>query len=144
MGFEKFGKNGYISQSKITPFISYLEKNQLWTTKCAKCTREYFPPRADCSKCGNNQLDWVQINGTGKLVTFTEVFFAPPSFQPDTPYLLGLIELENGLRAFAPISRQITREKLKPGLDLILRPKHAGDAIFYELNPRDDTDGVET
>jgi uncharacterized OB-fold protein len=78
-------------------------------------------------------MEWIQINGNSKLVTFTEVFFAPPSFQSDTPYLLGAVELENGLRAFAPISRQVERSKLKPGVLLKLTPKHSGDAVFYEL-----------
>ena len=137
MGFEKFGKTGYISQAKVLPFLSYLEKDQLWTTRCANCNTEYFPPRADCSNCEKSKMEWIQINGNSKLVTFTEVFFAPPSFQADTPYLLGVAELENGLRVFAPISRQVQRSKLKPGLPLKLTPKHSGEGIFYELEMSD-------
>jgi uncharacterized OB-fold protein len=66
-------------------------------------------------------------------VTFTEVFFAPPTFQADTPYLLGVAELTNGLRVFAPISRGVQRTELKPGMDLVLSPKNAGSGVFYEL-----------
>lgn len=136
MGFERFGKTGYISQAKITPFLSYLEKGELSATRCTKCGKTYFPPRADCANCESNIVEWIQIKGTGKLVTFTEVFFAPPQFQSETPYLLGVAELDSGLRVFAPISREVQRSDLKPGLALVLRPKHSGESVFYQLEKK--------
>jgi len=61
------------------------------------------------------------------------VHFAPPAFQGETPYLLGVAELDNGLRVFAPISRDINRDDLKPNLKVVLRPKHTGERFFYQL-----------
>lgn len=133
MGFEKFGRFGYVSQTKIVPLISYLEKNQIMATKCKKCDTLYFPPRADCPKCRDSEIAWVPIEGRGKLVTFTEVHFAPPAFQNSTPYLLGLAELEAGMRVFAPINNEVDRKNLKPGLELVLRSKQAGEGVFYQL-----------
>jgi uncharacterized OB-fold protein len=136
LGFEKFGRFGYVSQTKIAPLVSYLEKNQIMGTQCKKCETLYFPPRADCPKCRVSEIAWVPIEGKGKLVTFTEVFFAPPAFQEATPYLLGLAELDDGLRVFAPISRELDREDLKPGLDLVLRAKQVGEGVFYQLESK--------
>src|SRR6266700_1819757 len=48
LGFEKFGRFGYVSQTKINPLLSYLEKGQIAATRCKKCGRTYFPPRAEC------------------------------------------------------------------------------------------------
>ena len=135
MGFEKFGRFGYVSQTKIAPLVSYVEKNQIMATKCKKCDTVYFPPRADCPKCRDSEITWVPIEGKGRLVTFTEVYFAPPAFQDSAPYLLGLAELKNGLRVFAPISNQIDPKSLKPGLELLLRPKKAGEGVYYQLEP---------
>jgi uncharacterized OB-fold protein len=74
------------------------------------------------------------LDGKANLITFTEVFFAPPAFQPETPYLLGLAELTNGLRAFAPISPAVDKEKLKPGLGLNLKvAKGSRDNLYYWL-----------
>ena len=122
-----------MSQTKIAPLISYLKKNQIMGTQCKKCGTRYFPPRVDCPKCRDSEIAWVPIEGKGKLVTFTEVFFAPPAFQDSTPYLLGLAELEGGIRVFAPISNKVDRKNLKPGLELLLRPKQAGEGVFYQL-----------
>ncbi len=136
MGFEKFGKSGYVSQTKILPLLSFLEKNQIPATRCTKCKTMSFPPRADCPNCRSTGIEWVPIDGSCKLVTFTEVHFAPPAFQSDTPYLLGVAELDNGLRVFAPVSRELDRQKLKPGLKLVLRTARAGGGLFYQLEER--------
>jgi len=134
LGFEKFGRFGYVSQTKITPLLSYMEKGQIAATKCKKCGRTYFPPRADCVDCRHSTIEWVVLDGKSNLITFTEVFFAPPAFQPETPYLLGLAELTNGLRVFAPISPAVDKEKLKPGLGLNLKvAKGSRDNLYYWL-----------
>jgi len=135
LGFEKFGKFGYVSQTKIQPLISFLEKGQIPATRCVKCMTLSFPPRADCPKCRSNSLEWVPIDGHSRLVTFTEVHFAPPVFQPNTPYLLGVAEMNDGLRVFAPISGEVERKSLRPGLKLLLRPERAGEGLFYQLGP---------
>ncbi len=134
MGFEKFGKSGYVSHTKIGTMLSYLEKDQVPGTRCTRCNRLYFPPRADCLDCRGSKVEWVPINGQCQLITFTRVHFAPPAFQQETPYLLGVAELKSGLRVFAPISSQVDPEQLKPGLELILRAvNRPGDGVFYQL-----------
>ena len=135
MGFEKFGKSGYVSQTKILPLVSFLEKDQVAATRCTKCGTECFPPRADCPRCRSNNIEWFPVDGSCRLVTFTEVHFAPPAFQSDTPYLLGVAELGNGLRVFAPIGREVNSKELKPGMKLVLKPKRAGEGVFYQLEP---------
>ncbi len=133
MGFEKFGQSGYLSQTKVTPLISYLENGVVAGTRCKNCGKLYFPPRVDCLDCRKSEVEWVPIEGKTKLVTFTQVYFAPPAFEQSTPYILGLAEFDNGLRVFAPVSRDIDLEELKPDLELLLRPKQAGEGVFYQL-----------
>lgn len=133
LGFEKFGKHGYVSQSKITPIIEYLEKGELMGTRCEQCDSLYFPPRSDCSKCRSGEMAWVPVNKECKLVTFTEVYFSPPNFQKETPYLLGLAEMKHGARVFAPINSDIQRGRLAPGLSLFLLPAKEGNGVFYRL-----------
>lgn len=133
MGFEKFGQSSYISQAKVTPMVSYLEKGSVEGTRCKNCGKLYFPPRADCVECRKSEMEWVPIEGKAKLVTFTEVHFGPPAFEQSTPYVLGLAEFANGLRVFAPISHSIELKDLKPDLEVVLRPAHAGGGIFYML-----------
>jgi uncharacterized protein len=134
LGFEKFGRSGYVSQTKINTLLSYLEKGQIAATKCKKCGRTYFPPRADCLDDRHSAMEWVVLDGKSKLITFTKVFFAPPAFQPETPYLLGLAELLDGLRVFAPISPSVAEQSLKPGVELSLTvAKGSHGNLYYWL-----------
>jgi len=133
LGFEKFGQSGYLSQTKVTPLISYLEKGVVAGTRCKNCGKLYFPPRVDCLDCRKSEVEWVPIDGKAKLVTFTQVYFAPPAFEQSTPYILGLAEFDNGLRVFAPVNSDIDLKELKPDLELVLKPKRAGEGVFYEL-----------
>ena len=134
MGFEKFGRVGYVSQTKINPLLSYLEKGQIAATRCKKCGRTYFPPRANCLDDRQSTMEWVVLDGKSNLITFTKVFFAPPAFQPETPYLLGLAELSNGNRVFAPLSPSLDEKRLRPGIELNLKvAKGARDNLFYWL-----------
>ena len=133
MGFEKFGQSAYISQTKVAPLVSFLEKGSIDGTRCKNCGKLYFPPRADCLECRKSEMEWVPIEAKAKLITFTEVFFGPPAFEQSTPYLLGLAEFENGLRVFAPISRSVDRTSLKPNVELVLKPVQAGEGVFYQL-----------
>jgi uncharacterized protein len=137
LGFEKFGQSPYISQAKVTPLVSYLEKGIVAGTRCKNCGRLYFPPRADCLDCRKSEVEWVPIEGKAKLVTFTEVYFGPPAFEQSTPYVLGLAEFDNGLRVFAPIGRNVDRKELRPDLELVLKPAQSGEGIFYQLEKPD-------
>lgn len=137
LGFEKFGQSGYISQTKVTPLISYLEKGIVAGTRCKNCGKLYFPPRADCLECRKSDVEWVPMEGKAKLVTFTQVFFGPPAFEQSTPYTLGLAEFPNGLRVFAPISSELDLKELKPDLELVLKPRQSGEGVFYRLEKPD-------
>lgn len=65
--------------------------------KCDKCGTVLLPPKPMCTKCLSTDLKWVELEGSGKLLTYTVVYIAPEQFQSMTPYAVGIIELENGL-----------------------------------------------
>jgi len=48
--------------------------------------------------------------------------------------MLGLAELTNGLRVFAPISPTVDKKQLKPGVELNLKvAKGSRDNLYYWL-----------
>jgi uncharacterized OB-fold protein len=53
-------------------------------------------------------LEWVEFRGNGKLVALTSIVVAPPSmaregFGRDNPYVVGVVELDEGVRVVARI-----------------------------------------
>lgn len=114
MSFEKFGQISFTTQTKVGVFVDYLEKGELRGTKCRQCGETFFPPRASCSKCLNEDMEWIKIEGTGNLISFTKVNYAPTGFEADVPYILALADF-GGIRVFGRFSKDVPDEQLTVG-----------------------------
>ena len=134
MGFENFGKVSFTSEAKTADFVSYLEQGKVMATRCKKCGTSYFPPKMDCPKCLLSDVEWFEIKGNGKLITYTKVYYGPSGFEDDAPYTLGVTEFGEGLRVFGRLSKDIKESNIKPGMKLKVVPsKFSGDRIGYEF-----------
>ena len=90
--FKKFGTVSFTAITKTNDFIDHLEKGQVMGTRCTDCGIAFFPPRADCHQCLSSNVEWFEIAGEGKLVTYSKLEFAPIGFQEDVPYCIALLD----------------------------------------------------
>ncbi len=75
------------------------ERYRLLGVKCTTCGKAYFPKRPICPKCRRKgKLEDVQYSGKGKIFSFTEITAPPAGFEDQVPYVLAIIELEEGAR----------------------------------------------
>jgi uncharacterized OB-fold protein len=133
MSFENFGIVSFTTETKASDFVSYLEKGRVMATRCRRCGTNYFPPRLDCSKCLGSDVEWFEIKGNGKLLTYTVVNYGPTGFENDAPYTLAIADFD-GVRVFGRLSRSIKESDIKPGMTLKVLPvKLPGDRIGYEF-----------
>lgn len=133
MGFEKFGKVSFASQTKVARFVDELEKGILSATKCNGCGTTYFPPRADCHKCLSSDMEWVPVEGTGRLVSYTTAMYAPVGFEDDLPYTLAMANF-GGIKVFGRLSKEIDPKEIEVGMEV--RPKAvtlSNGQISYEF-----------
>ncbi len=134
MGFEKFGIRSFTSDAKIAPFVDYLQKGKIMTTKCKKCGKVFFPPKAHCPNCISSDVEWLEITGDGKLLTFTVVNYGPSGFENDAPYTLGIAEFNEGVKILGRVSKTIKPNDIKTGMKVTLAPvKLDNERIIYEL-----------
>ena len=103
----------------IEQFYKFMAQKKLMAGRCLKCGKIHLPPRLLCDNCYGQQFEWMQISGKGKLVTYTVIHVAPQQFQALTPYAVGIVQLENGLRIPGMIPG-LTQEQLKIGMELTL------------------------
>jgi uncharacterized OB-fold protein len=92
----------------IFSFQEFLKEHRLMASKCKKCDSLWLPPRPICSKCHSDQLEWVELSGDGKLITFTVIAFGTKpmlnaGYNRDNPYCTGIVEVEEGPRISAEI-----------------------------------------
>lgn len=67
---------------------------------CSACGRSQFPPRLRCASCHAGDLGWRTASGKGTIYSFSLVHRAPlDAFKADTPYVIAIVELEEGVRA---------------------------------------------
>ena len=82
----------------VTCFVEGLAGGRLLYTRCDSCDREYLPPREGC-RCGSRSMVWEDVGSPrGKLVSHAGVAYAPEGFDDRLPYIVGLVELDRGLR----------------------------------------------
>jgi uncharacterized OB-fold protein len=133
MSFGKFGKVSYVSETKLQKFERDLEAGKIMGTRCKTCGKLYFPPRADCS-CMKGNIEWFELKGNCRLLTYSTLFFAPASFRYEVPYILAVAQFEEGPTVLAPLSKDIKEDEVKSGMSLKLVPMElAGGRVIYEL-----------
>lgn len=133
MGFENFGTVSFTAEAKTAEFIRYLEAGKVMATRCKKCGATYFPPKADCPSCLSSDVEWFEVGGKGKLMSYTKVNYGPSGFEADAPYILALGEFD-GVQILARLSRDIGENDIKVGMSLTVSPvKLPNDRLAYEF-----------
>ena len=115
--FKKFGTVSFTSITKTNDFISHLESGKIMGTRCKDCGKVFFPPRADCYLCLADNMEWFEVSGTGKLVTYSRLKFAPIGFGDDLPYAIALLDYGD-YKVFGRIASDIPEEDLTVGMEM--------------------------
>jgi uncharacterized OB-fold protein len=133
VSFENFGVVSFTTETKASDFVGYLEKGKVMATRCRRCGTNYFPPRMDCPQCVGSDVEWFEIKGNGKLVTYTVVNYGPTGFEEDAPYTLAIADFD-GVRVFGRLSKSLKESDIKPGMGVKVLPVELpGGRIGYEF-----------
>lgn len=89
--------------SDSRPYWEGLAHGELRIQQCQVCSRYVFYPRSICPHCFSDQLGWVTATGKGVIYTYTVVHQAFGSFAGQPPYVVALVELEEGVRMMSRI-----------------------------------------
>lgn len=84
-------------------------------TICNDCGARYFPPRKVCLKCGSRNLREYELSEKGRVLSWSVVRYPAEEFKNYAPYILGLIELEDGTRLVAQIS-DVSADEMRIGM----------------------------
>lgn len=81
---------------RFVDFFNALLEGKLIGQKCLDCNSYTCPPKATCDNCGSRNLEAVELSGNGVIKTFTTTFVAPAGYEKECPYVVALVELEEG------------------------------------------------
>lgn len=76
------------------------------------------------------------LNKTGKLIVWTKIFVAPEGFEHQTPYIVGIIQLENERLPLQVVDCEEEKLKVNQKMKIVIRKigkAKSEDVIEYGL-----------
>lgn len=80
----------------VYSFKEGLKESKLLGCVCSECDNKMLPPRIICNKCGSTDLTEHCFEGKGVIKTMTVVRVPLTRFQDLSPYMVGIIQLNDG------------------------------------------------
>ncbi len=124
--FRKFGTVSFTGTTRVNDFIDHLEQGRVTGTRCETCDKAYFPPRAHCPACRTANMTWFDVQGSGKLVSFSTLAFGPRGFEGDLPYTIALVDY-GAYKLFGRIAVGIDESDLSIGMALAVKANPLAD-----------------
>jgi uncharacterized protein len=86
------------------PFWEAVDAGYLAFQRCGRCSHAFLPAREECPKCLAASLVWERASGDAKLVSWVVYYRAfNPAFAPRVPYVVAVVELDEGPRMITNI-----------------------------------------
>lgn len=90
--------------AETAPYWDAASAGRLVIQHCSVCGRHQFYPRAFCTHCLDQALEWVPATGRGRIYSYTICRIAvAPAFEARLPYVVAMIDLDEGVRMLANI-----------------------------------------
>jgi len=107
----------FTSVTKVNDFIDCLENGKLMGTRCKDCGIVFFPPRVDCYQCFSSNVEWFEVSGKGKLMTYSKLKYAPVGFEEDLPYCIALLDYGD-YKIFGRIASNVSEGEIELGMEM--------------------------
>lgn len=93
------------------------QRYRLEGRKCNSCGNLSFPPRIVCPKCKSRDNELYQFKGNGTLYSYTTIYQSPDRFDKYAPYIVALVDLEEGERITTQLT-DVSNDELEIGMPL--------------------------
>ena len=102
------------------PFFRAAKEHKLLIQRCKDCGKNIFYPKSLCPHCLSSNLEWFESKGKGRVYSYTIVEAgAPEAFQAAVPYVLCVVDLEEGVRMLSWIV-DCNYEDVKCDMDVVV------------------------
>jgi uncharacterized OB-fold protein len=91
-------------EPEARPYWQYLKEHRLHVQRCARCAVYLFPPGVFCPRCLSAELVWTPVSGRGTVYAWVTMHRAYlPAYEPEVPYNVSLVELDEGVRLWTNV-----------------------------------------
>lgn len=84
------------SGKAMSRFLAGLRDREIWGRRCAACGRTMVPPRMYCERCFRPSDEWVKLQDTGKVVTYSVSYVNADASRREgaEPIIVAVIEID--------------------------------------------------
>lgn len=111
------------------PFWDAVNEKKFLLQYDPEADKYQFYPRGISIYSGKRNLEWREVSGKGSPYSFTETIIPARGFEGEEPYLIGLVELDEGVRLMS-LLHGVTAGDVKIGM----RVKLCWDRIDDDFN----------
>ncbi len=130
--------------AQLDEYFAALIQGSLLTSRCTECRSHHFPPRPVCPHCGAAEsFAWERASGRGTVwstCTFHKKYL---SDFDDPPYLVAVIELEEGSRLVSTVVG-IDRDQVRVGMPVVATFPADSTEPRVSFTPIDGTRAVDS
>lgn len=118
------------------PFWDAAKRHKLALQFCRDTGKPQFVPRPVSVQTGRRHLEWREVSGRGTVYSFTNTFSAWPGHEARVPYLVVLVELEEGARIMGNLYK-VKPEDVRIGMPVqVCWEKLTDDLDYYAFEPQ--------
>ena len=121
------------------PFWEAAKRHRLMIQRCNDCGLKIFYPRKYCPDCWSANLDWFEASGRGKVFSYSITMAGVEErFAEDLPFVLALVDLEEGIRMMTNIV-ECKPDEVSIGMDVKVTFSDVTDEFslpMFKLNPK--------
>lgn len=117
------------------PFFAAGEEGRLLLAICGDCDEMRLPTSPACPTCLAEGFEWREVSGRGTVYTFAIMHQRyHPAWEPDLPYNIAVVELEEGPRMPANVIG-VANDEIAVGMAVQIAWEREGDAPVPRFRP---------
>ena len=134
----EYGKPVPVADADSAPFWEGCTRGQLLLQRCADCGAIRFPAAGICPHCRATGAEWITASGRARVYSWIVVTHPVPReiYDDDVPYVVALVELEEGVRMATNIVGCDAGE-VRAGMEVeVTFDEVAPDVVLPRFRPR--------
>jgi uncharacterized OB-fold protein len=115
---------------ETAPFWDACAAGRLALPRCDVCGELIWYPRLVCPFCGSHDVAYVDVSGRGSVYSFSVVRKGSGPFRDHAPYVLAMVQLEEGPVLMTNIVGPVERVEVGAAVHVVFEPvEGSADAI---------------
>ena len=116
-------------------FREIKDNGRLTGTKCQKCQLIYLPPRIYCERCFGELNEWVEIEGKGRVHSYTVVHIDLNGNRLSEPVLMVIVEFPGVYGGLVYKLGEVNSDDIRIGqeVEAVLKPENEREGSILDI-----------